>query len=238
MENIKYYFYKTVESTMYTAKSIIPKIHDEHIHCIVAENQTGGIGQRSNKWESPRGNLYCTYIFPKKILHGNEKYLPFAFSTAFTNHLRKDHCIDIKLKWPNDFILNNSKVGGMLCEICDEFIIIGIGLNVRKKIDKLTGYETTTLNNHEHKLSIKELIKNVEHYIFQNIKTLNKNWDIIRSNWEKHSYGIGKKFSFKTSDNHLKEGVFIGITNDGHIKFLINEKINIFHTLSNIRIIS
>ena len=90
--------------------------------CILALQQTGGKGRGNRVWESPPGGLYLSIISPSHPL------LPFIAGISVIQTLGLDN--KLRLKWPNDIILDGKKVGGILCEDDDKSAVVGIGINM------------------------------------------------------------------------------------------------------------
>lgn len=95
---------------------------------IWAGKQTRGRGRQGKKWVSPSGNLYFSVLF------FSEKNIDPSFSLvaggAVIKALENEGESNLQIKWPNDIILNGSKVGGILCENFSGKLIVGIGLNL------------------------------------------------------------------------------------------------------------
>ena len=103
----------------------------------VAEHQSAGRGRRGRDWVAPFGGGICFslgWVFPEP-----PKQLSALTLAAGVAVLRALECCgarDIQLKWPNDVLFANRKLGGILCELRAEaggpaYVVIGIGLNVR-----------------------------------------------------------------------------------------------------------
>jgi BirA family biotin operon repressor/biotin-[acetyl-CoA-carboxylase] ligase len=114
---------------------------------IVANEQTDGRGQRENLWLSVPGlNLTCSYIFKPAFLAAKNQFLlsatvALAVLDVATEILGEG---DIRIKWPNDILVDGRKIAGILIEnslrgITLDSSIVGIGLNVNQMIfeDKL-----------------------------------------------------------------------------------------------------
>lgn len=91
---------------------------------VQADKQTAGRGRMDRSWESPPGNLYFSLCTKRTDL------LPLRASIAVAQSL-EDMGISPSLKWPNDVIVDEKKICGILTEIVNDRGIIGIGLNVR-----------------------------------------------------------------------------------------------------------
>jgi BirA family biotin operon repressor/biotin-[acetyl-CoA-carboxylase] ligase len=91
--------------------------------CIIALQQTRGKGRGVRVWESPPGGLYLSIISPSHSL------LPLIAGISVIQTLVG---LDnrLRLKWPNDIILDGKKVGGILCEGDGKHAVAGIGINL------------------------------------------------------------------------------------------------------------
>jgi BirA family transcriptional regulator, biotin operon repressor / biotin---[acetyl-CoA-carboxylase] ligase len=112
----------------------------EHGTVVVADSQTAGRGRLSRTWFSPPGaNLYCSIILrtarPPERLTEWLSWLPLISALAAAEAIEQVSSIQVSVKWPNDLLISERKVGGILCESgtgtrSDPFQIIGIGINV------------------------------------------------------------------------------------------------------------
>jgi BirA family biotin operon repressor/biotin-[acetyl-CoA-carboxylase] ligase len=112
--------------------------HWKHGDVIRAEYQSGGRGQRGNRWASERGvNLMFSVVFqPRELAVENQFYLSKIVSIALV-HTLADFGIEAAVKWPNDLYIGDRKTAGILIEndLMGSRIaksIIGIGLNVNQ----------------------------------------------------------------------------------------------------------
>ncbi len=112
----------------------------EHGTVVVADSQTAGRGRLSRTWFSPPGaNLYCSIILrmmcPPERLTEWLSWLPLISALAAAEAIEQVSSIHVSVKWPNDLLISEQKVGGILCESgtgtrSGPFQIIGIGINV------------------------------------------------------------------------------------------------------------
>jgi BirA family biotin operon repressor/biotin-[acetyl-CoA-carboxylase] ligase len=112
----------------------------EHGTVVVADSQTAGRGRLSRTWFSPPGaNLYCSIILrtarPPERLTEWLSWLPLISALAAAEAIEQVSSIHVSVKWPNDLLISERKVGGILCESgtgtrSDHFQVIGIGINV------------------------------------------------------------------------------------------------------------
>ncbi len=111
---------------------------------ITADQQTAGRGRLDHQWLSPIGNLYLTFCFfieANQLDHSNNQgNIPQILALSVVQVLKQLN-FTASLKWPNDILLANKKLGGILCEtswLDTQFaIILGLGLNVNMSLTAL-----------------------------------------------------------------------------------------------------
>ncbi|PLY04595.1 MAG: biotin--[acetyl-CoA-carboxylase] ligase [Arcobacter sp.] len=109
--------------------------------CICTSLQTDGIGSRGNSWQGIRGNLFFSFVFKIKDLPEDLELQSASiyFSYILKNVLSLEGS-KIWLKWPNDFYIENKKIGGTITTVTKNLVYCGIGLNlidVNKNFGKL-----------------------------------------------------------------------------------------------------
>lgn len=104
---------------------------------VVADEQTSGRGRRGRPWQSTRGNLFCTGLLRLTPEDGPASHLSFLVALALYDALSQWVDIDrLKLKWPNDLLLDGKKVSGILLESADSghrgerWVAAGVGVNL------------------------------------------------------------------------------------------------------------
>lgn len=124
----------SVPSTNTWAKENHTRFNPSHLTCITAHTQTAGRGRQEKKWISPPGkNLTLTLYFtiPSNSLYLSNLGQIMALACA---ELLISLQVPTQLKWPNDLLVHNKKIGGVLTETISlthsTGVIIGIGLNV------------------------------------------------------------------------------------------------------------
>ncbi len=107
---------------------------------VVAESQTQGKGRLGREWFSPPFlNLYLSVILRPKISPHQASMVTLMAAVATAEAIQQATGLDPKIKWPNDLLLRERKVAGLLNEIHSEadrihFIILGIGVNINMEI--------------------------------------------------------------------------------------------------------
>lgn len=124
--------YESVDSTNNLAAEFA-RGGDDGLLWIVAESQTKGRGRRNRVWQSPKGNFYASLLLCDNIRSEHIAALGFVAGVALTEALNtileqklnlaqktdmKQNILkhDIRLKWPNDVLMNNAKLAGILPE--------------------------------------------------------------------------------------------------------------------------
>jgi BirA family transcriptional regulator, biotin operon repressor / biotin---[acetyl-CoA-carboxylase] ligase len=144
---LKKYKYKIVNSTNDLAVQIIKKTNSKS-GIVIADKQKKGRGQYGKKWTSFKGNLFVSIFFPiekiKLSLKNLTKINCFLIKKLLSNFYKGK----ITIKNPNDLLINNMKISGILQETISKsgktFMIVGIGLNLIKN-PIIKNYPTTNL---------------------------------------------------------------------------------------------
>ncbi len=189
-----------VSSTnLYLRKLIKDKSINENI--LVSTNyQEKGRGQRSNIWESEKNmNILISFLY----VHTTNNYDLFKFnmliSLAIYDFLSKYFKTGLKIKWPNDLMINNKKIAGVLVQNIESNFksIIGVGININQKEFKNFSPQATSFSNELNKefnrnALILELMNNFENYLI----------NYFQFNDLKNSYML-KIYKFKQQTNFL-----------------------------------
>lgn len=104
---------------------------------VVAESQSAGRGRRGKPWSSPPGNLYMSLVMRPVCPPATAVQLGFVAGVALWDAISDfdDPGIPLTLKWPNDVLLGDRKVAGILLESATkadgglDWVVIGIGVN-------------------------------------------------------------------------------------------------------------
>jgi BirA family biotin operon repressor/biotin-[acetyl-CoA-carboxylase] ligase len=127
---LKILYLESVDSTQLYLKREIKSHRLKAPIAVVASEQTAGIGSRNNSWNSKKGNLFLSFAIKVEELPSDLKLE--SASIYFAYILKETLAVfdsKVFLKWPNDFYLNDQKVGGMITNIVDDTLVCGIGLN-------------------------------------------------------------------------------------------------------------
>ncbi len=100
---------------------------------VIAKEQTAGCGQQGRKWDSSPGGLYLSMLITPDLLAVNVHQLTLGIAWGIAHQLRELGIL-VSIKWPNDLILFNRKLGGILIQtrIAHRKVqqaIVGVGIN-------------------------------------------------------------------------------------------------------------
>ena len=113
------------DSIYNTQEFALEELNSEPI-LVISFHQEKGKGTSNRSWLNADQSLACSFAFNKGDNQLDETLIPLLSGLCFTEVLSKP---PIFLKWPNDLVVNNLKVGGVLVERVGEKICIGIGIN-------------------------------------------------------------------------------------------------------------
>lgn len=100
---------------------------------VICSRQWAGRGQLRRHWVSEPGNVFAAWRLPVTPRQWDSLapiLLGWALSRAF-----EQTGVDLKVKWPNDLLVDDRKIGGMLLEERGEVLLAGIGINLRSSPD-------------------------------------------------------------------------------------------------------
>lgn len=199
-KNLKYkHNIEIFDSIDSTNKYLKSKINEKNYGTIVISNeQTNGYGKNDRQFISNKDTgIYMSILINPNCLIEESLKITILTSVAVLSAIKSVYNLDVKLKWVNDIILNDLKVGGILCEsqinlnnnIIDN-MIVGIGINV-KEFDfppSLKNIATSIENNTNIKISRNELISEIINF-FDLYFIDNKNYLNL---YKENSYVLGK----------------------------------------------
>lgn len=119
---MKTFFFDEVENTQELARN---KFNGDSL-LVIAKSQSQGRGRKGSEWENADQSLACSLAFTREKNGVEESLLPLIASYLFTC-LYEDR--EINLKWPNDLIFGEKKVGGVMIEKFGDIYVAGLGVN-------------------------------------------------------------------------------------------------------------
>ena len=231
-KNLKYkHNIEIFDSIDSTNKYLKSKINEKNYGTIVISNeQTNGYGKKNRQFMSNKDvGIYISILINPNCLIEESLKITILTSVAILSAIKAICNLDVKLKWVNDIILNDLKVGGILCEsqinlstnIIDN-MIVGIGINVKEFEfpPSLKNIATSIENNINFKISrnalISEIINFFDLYFIEKANYI----DLYKEN----SYVLGKDIKVIQNDKQFYAKA-IDIDDNGSLIVQEQEKI-------------
>lgn len=200
---------------------------------ILADKQTAGKGRKNRYWDSLNGNFMGTYVFKinveKKIL----PHLAFISALSIYDTLKKfiPNNNIIKLKWPNDIIINNSKCGGVLIENIfsnnetNHIIAVGIGVNLIKSPQETSFPSSNIFDETKIVITPEDFLKELNISIIKKIDLwdFGSNFKTILKEWLEKAFLLNKEILVSLPNGKKEKGIFSSIDNEGGL-ILTTEK--------------
>jgi BirA family biotin operon repressor/biotin-[acetyl-CoA-carboxylase] ligase len=220
----KIHYFHEVDSTNNVAKKLAEDGAEEGT-IVIAETQTRGRGRLGKTWLSPTGGIWMSIILRPHSPPADAPQLTLMTGVAVAKTLQKECGLDVGIKWPNDILIGEKKVCGILTEANAKFntldyVVVGIGIdaNVDTKVfpsDLRNG--ATSLKNELNKeikgvSLVQQFLKNFEE-IYGDF-TAGKFPEIL-GEWRRLSKTIGSYVEVRKQLGKIVRGEAIGITNTG-----------------------
>ena len=230
-------YYGRLESTNSEAWEII----DEGAQSgalLITDNQYNGRGRFDQKWyASPDKSLTFSIILFSDLDPVISGWIPILTGIAIQKALVKFDT-SVKLKWPNDLLLNGKKIGGILCEskVKGNFlnqIVIGIGLNVNETKEDFNPTIQSIANSlhiasgkfYQRERVLAEIVNELEPWI----TGLPKNKEQIQFEWEAVCGHLKEEIQFHNG-NEIVSGIFKSLGKSGSAVIEVEGKETQFHS--------
>jgi len=197
---------------------------------VVTDKQTAGKGRAGRKWGSvPGKSLIASMIIKSEIDSRLSGWFPLLTGVAIVDAFA-ELGLKVKLKWPNDIIMDNKKMGGILCESrvlgkTLEWIVVGIGLNINEQENELpSGLQATSFfieksSSIQRELVLAKIINHLEP-LYNKLKINNDLYHLIKL-WTDHCNHVNMTVKFEI-ENETLSGEFMGINSYGAAIININ----------------
>lgn len=135
--DIRHFF--EVDSTNEVAKELAEEGASEGT-IVIAEVQRRGKGRRGKRWLSPEGGVWMTIILRPDIPLAKAPLLTLITGVAVAETLKTRCGLDVGIKWPNDILIGEKKVCGILTEVSEnrgalEYVVLGIGIDLNVDVE-------------------------------------------------------------------------------------------------------
>jgi BirA family biotin operon repressor/biotin-[acetyl-CoA-carboxylase] ligase len=209
-------YYPEVTSTMDIARDLARK-NCPNLTAVIAGRQTQGRGRLKRRWLSDDGGLYFTMVLRPPIPVQLSFRVNFLASLTLARVIREVLQIEAKVKWPNDILVDEHKISGMLSELEAEadrvsFINIGMGINVNNDPSGAEPKASSLQKIAGRPISRKDLLTRfldefngaMKHVDFEN----------VISEWKKYTITLGRRVRIVTQREE-SEGLAVDVDENG-----------------------
>jgi BirA family biotin operon repressor/biotin-[acetyl-CoA-carboxylase] ligase len=205
----------------------------ENFTVVVTENQIKGRGQQGSTWESEVGKnlIFSVFVVFDALNVLDKKYLSYAVSLAVFEVLQQENIPRIAIKWPNDILSANKKIGGILIENSLKgskisSSVIGIGLNVNQTRFSSTLEKASSLKLTSNRtFNLEQLLEDMVVSLQSKIALLNtKDFSSLESSYLRVLYKKNTPTMFKDRKGALFMGIIRGISMDGKLQVELEDE--------------
>jgi BirA family biotin operon repressor/biotin-[acetyl-CoA-carboxylase] ligase len=218
----KVYFFENIPSTNLFAKQLIQKNAKEGT-IVISDIQSSGRGRKNRTWHSPPGGLWFSVILYPEVCPKRGMLITMAVSISVAQAIKEITGLNLEIKWPNDLLLKEKKVCGILTEINADldkinYAIVGIGINVNNEIDEnLKNIALSLKQGFGSEISRNKLLRSILINLDKNYKKLiNRDYKYIEKTWISFTKIIGRKIQI-TDEKKVTEGIVKDIDENGHL---------------------
>lgn len=199
---------------------------------IVSDEQTSGRGRQGRDWVSIKGNLYTSTAQLIKANGSTLSGLSLVTALAVYEAIQQTSSapLELTLKWPNDILIKEAKLGGILIENVSEpnaqvsEVVIGVGINIQSS-PVVEGRDTTCLADQQSFVKRDDLLN----ALIEALDMWLKRWDNgnnfteIKNAWCERAATIGAPLSVRVGQERLT-GKFAGLDEKGALKLELEDK--------------
>ncbi len=196
-----------------------------HGSVVISEQQTAGRGRRGRSWHSPKQrNLYCSIGLEKQLPATALGLVSLLVGIGLVEALVAHDQHAVALKWPNDLLMHNKKLGGILIEnrVLDHnrfFLTVGIGLNLQLHETDLEtiGQPAIGLDFDGDRDALSRLVAQLIGRVMSQLVDFQvAHTDAVIERFKRYDALQGKTVKVITDDQSV-EGLYAGVHRDGRI---------------------
>ena len=217
-----------IDSTNDFLKDLARNSDIENFTTVITNNQTKGKGQMGAKWDSEVGkNLIMSVLIKNLTIEFSEIFnLNSAVSTAVIQVLKELNIPMVSIKWPNDIMSDNKKIGGILIENSfksDNTIdsVIGIGLNVNQKdflnLPNASSLSVVTNLEFDLEMILEKIINEIK--INYSLLSSDKS-DFIKELYHQNLFKKGIPMAFEDKNGTRFMGIIQQVSNEGLLQVI------------------
>ena len=209
-------YFPEVASTMDTARDLARK-NCPDFTVVIAGRQIKGRGRLNRRWLSDDGGLYLSMVLRPEIPVQLSFRVNFLASLTLAKVIREMFKIDARVKWPNDILVNDCKISGMLSELEAEagrvfFVNVGLGINVNNDPSMAEPAASSLKRITGREVSKKDLLAFFLETFGESMKKVDVE-DVI-SEWKEYTLTLGRQVRIVTLHEET-EGLAVDVDENG-----------------------
>jgi BirA family transcriptional regulator, biotin operon repressor / biotin---[acetyl-CoA-carboxylase] ligase len=226
----KVIFMPECHSTNSLALEVCQQSHVPEGTLVITDRQTAGRGQRGNTWESQPGmNLTFSVIVKPTFLAIKDQFLlSMITSLAVHNYLAETCNHAVYIKWPNDILIKQFKICGILIEnqLVGEKLtnaVIGIGLNVNQQQFSVPKATSLSMVLHK-KLDLQDVLEGLlSHLESKYLQLRQGKLKVLKEDYIKNLYRFNEHHTFQAGHDQF-DGKILGVDEQGRLRVLIHDQ--------------
>ena len=226
----RFYYHRELESTNDEAARL-GALAADHGTLVLAEYQTRGRGRRGAAWLSDPGEgLTFSLVLRPMYTRASWCRVSLVAGLGIAVSLREQFAIPAEVKWPNDVLTEGGKCCGILVEAKDDFLVLGIGINVLGAPE-----ECAALVDHTNGIESREaVLATLVKAIMREVNRCGDQFEAQLEIMDGISWLSGKQISFRVGESE-HTGEVAGIGADGDLLVLVDGVLRSFPQASDIR---
>ena len=219
-----------IDSTNYYLKALAKKESLENFTTVIAEKQLKGKGQMGSQWSSEAGKNLTMSVLIKSDLTTTQTIfnINVAVALSIITVLDSLNIPKVSVKWPNDIMAGNKKLGGILIENAiksDGTVssVIGIGLNINQSnflnLPKATSLLLEMQQEFDKEMLMNKIVEKLQNYI----EMLPINSDNLWETYHNRLFKKGIPMPFQLADGRKIMGIIEKVSREGMLELLLDD---------------
>jgi BirA family biotin operon repressor/biotin-[acetyl-CoA-carboxylase] ligase len=193
---------------------------------VITEVQRSGKGRMGRLWLSPPGGVWLSILLRPKISPAHAPKITLMAGVAVAKTIKELFGLEPKLKWPNDVLINDRKVCGILTEMSADqnnidFIVVGIGINANVNLsefpNKLKGLVTSLLDETGNDIQrVDFIVRLLEQFDELYLKFKKQMFGSTMQSWKQYSDTLGRSVEIAT-ETDIIHGQALDLGSNGEL---------------------
>lgn len=232
--------FKTIDST----NAYLIKHYQalEHMTVVTTDHQSHGAGRMSSIWYGDEKSILCSILLKDNLNDIDITLLPLLAAKSL-HVVLSQYVSDIKIKWPNDLLVQGLKISGILVKSIIESnrvlaVIIGFGININQDTfnDEIKDIATSLYLLSHHTYDKEKIVKEIFHQIENDLALMIADKQSIIDYCNKYSALVGQEVMFNYN-NQIYHGIAQHMNQDGHLIIELDDHSFVIHSSDMIKVI-